>query len=225
MGVHAGGAWGDLDVTSLILNDGGVPAHTQPLLDAVNAINNVSVGAKGGVLGAQAGFNVQSGSFVLGGVLDFGSMSLRGSRDLVRLNPIAGVTSIAVRDEVETNWLLTIRPRVGVVHDRMLLYATGGLAVTELKYAHAYTAITATTSTEQASVTEVRAGWTLGGGVEFAIDGHWTMNAEYLFADFGSVDTPRARVQNSAAGPLNTVFDHNVELSTQILRAGINYRF
>ena len=33
--------------------------------------------------------------------------------------------------------------------------------------------------------TSTRAGWTLGGGVEYAVNPHWSVRGEYRYADFG----------------------------------------
>jgi outer membrane immunogenic protein len=108
----------------------------------------------------------------------------------------------------------------------LLIYGTGGLAVTNLEYFNSYQSTTIfTLSTESASVSKTKAGWTVGGGFELALNRNWSINAEYLFADFGNVDTPRARVINSVFGPLNTVYDHSADLRTSVVRAGINYRF
>jgi opacity protein-like surface antigen len=40
---------------------------------------------------------------------------------------------------VSTDWLLTVRPRIGFAWDRTLAYATLGLAVTQLKFSQTYT--------------------------------------------------------------------------------------
>ena len=85
--------------------------------------------------------------------------------------------------------------------------------------------MTPSISTEAASISKTMTGWTVGGGFEYAFSRNWTLNAEYLFADFGNIGTTRARVQSNIVGPLNTVFDHNVDLTTNIVRAGINYKF
>lgn len=174
---------------------------------------------------SRTGFNVQSGNWLWGGILDFSSMRLSESRDTVVLNPVASVSSIAVHDEVQTDWLFTARPRMGFVSGNSLIYATGGLAVTELKYAHTYRTVGISISTEAASVSETKAGWTAGGGLEFALDRNWTLNAEYLFADFGDVKAPRTRVQNSLFGPLSTVVDSKADLTISIARVEINYKF
>jgi outer membrane immunogenic protein len=59
------------------------------------------------------------------------------------------------------------------------------------------------------------AGWTVGGGVEFAFADNWTAKAEYLFVDFGRVGCPSQTVCATAG----------VSLTENIIRNGINYKF
>ena len=68
------------------------------------------------------------------------------------------------------SWLSTVRGRVGYAADRFLPYLTGGAAFGNIQ---ATTAGLTTSSTN--------AGWTVGGGVEFAITPNWSAKAEYLY--------------------------------------------
>jgi outer membrane immunogenic protein len=48
--------------------------------------------------------------------------------------PSGSGQTFAVTTSVDTSWLFTARPRIGwLVQPQLLLYATGGLAVTNLK--------------------------------------------------------------------------------------------
>ncbi|MSO67054.1 MAG: porin family protein [Pseudolabrys sp.] len=55
-----------------------------------------------------------------------------------------------------------------------------------------------------------KAGWTVGGGVEAALAGPWTAKVEYLYVDLGR--------GGSIAGS-------DASFKTNIVRAGLNYRF
>ena len=87
-----------------------------------------------------------------------------------------------------------------------LLYATGGLAVGEIKGWDALT---------PSSGTDWRTGWTVGAGIETAFAPNWTAKLEYLYVDLGN-----AQVFNVVPG-----VPESVGLSANIVRAGINYRF
>ncbi len=72
----------------------------------------------------------------------------------------------------------SIRGRVGYAWDRVLIYATGGVAFAELN-AHLQTIL------GYDSVSNTRTGWTIGGGIEYAISNNWSVRAEYRYAQFG----------------------------------------
>jgi opacity protein-like surface antigen len=60
------------------------------------------------------------------------------------------------------------------------------------------------------------AGWTAGGGVEYALDPHWSAKIEYDYLGFGSQSVPAA-LPGGAPG--------SVDLNIQRVIGGINYRF
>ena len=86
-------------------------------------------------LGAHAGYNYQVGQFVLGLEADWYWLGDRSSdtfssTDAVSIDDTPGTrtTNVTVYGGVEL--LFTLRPRVGfAVADRLLLFATGGLAI------------------------------------------------------------------------------------------------
>lgn len=74
-----------------------------------------------------------------------------------------------------------------------------------------------------ASASSTRVGWTVGGGLEYAITNNWSVRAEYRYTDFGhttvfasSFDTPTL---GAAGVSLNRYF---IENSVQ---AGFSYKF
>jgi outer membrane immunogenic protein len=108
---------------------------------------------------------------------------------------VAGVAS-----SVNNDWLGTVRGRLGYNAGRWMPYITGGLAVGNIDASIA--GLGSSNSTEL--------GWTLGGGVEAQIAGPWSVKVEYLYVDLGDGD--------SIAGS-------RPDFSTNIVRAGLNYRF
>ena len=80
----------------------------------------------------------------------------------------------------DLNWAANLRGRLGYsVTPTTLLYAAGGLAVTDLRFTEV------STSTNNAGV--VRAGWTIGGGIDHAFKSNLVGRLEYLYADYGHV--------------------------------------
>ncbi len=137
-------------------------------------------GAKGG---AQIGYNQQfNNNFVLGVVGDFEFSDIHGSKGTSFLSGEGtGVSSLSLHN----NWQSSIRGNIGMAFDRLLIYATGGIAFandTEKYYVNApgYTA-----SPWAGSPSQTLVGWTLGIGADYAFDAHWFGGVELRYADFG----------------------------------------
>src|SRR5262249_21312103 len=135
------------------------------------------------------------------------------------------VTNFAVTTAFEANWVSTLRGRFGwAITPTTLIYATGGVALTELKMSNAFVddaiaMLAATVNTSgSSSASRIIAGLTVGGGVEWALFANWTLKAEYLYLDFGSVSTT-ALVINSNLAPANpNLLRTSADLKAQLAR-------
>ena len=73
----------------------------------------------------------------------------------------------------------------------VLIFGTGGLALTDLQVSHfffdnaAVGAVSGATANGSASARKL--GWTLGAGFEWMVNKNWSVKAEYLHVNFGSV--------------------------------------
>ena len=175
--------------------------------------------------GAQVGYNLQSGKIVYGLEADLNAFEMKGSRSVTQVyNSDPAGSSFVIQQTVRTDWLLTVRPRVGWAVSNFFIYGTGGLAVTRIKYAARFTDNfnPATPALETDSFSKTKAGWTAGAGCEYALNDRWSLKGEYLYADFGRIgDDPHL-----AAPPPNAdEFDHTVSLHTHLLRLGLNFKF
>jgi outer membrane immunogenic protein len=154
----------------------------------------------GVVGGAHVGYNYQLNQFVAGLEGDVEGAGISQSH-----NPggfVVYKTELPVQG--------SIRARLGVAFDRVLIYATGGAA-----FAGFQTTISGF-GVDQSSQT--RAGWTVGGGLEYAVTGNWSIRAEYRYTDFGtfSQSTP------FTFGFGTWVNHHETE---NAVRAGFSYKF
>jgi outer membrane immunogenic protein len=141
---------------------------------------------KGGFGGIQSGYNWQlSRNWVIGVESDssWGSISQN-----------AGGIS------VDIDAMGTVRARLGYAMNNLLFYGTGGLA-----WAHADSA------TFVAVRDQFYLGWTAGVGVEYAFNQRWSLKAEYLYADYGTIND-----FNGAAV--------NASLDVSTVKIGLNYR-
>jgi outer membrane immunogenic protein len=157
-----------------------------------------SFSTSGGLVGGTIGYNYQVNQAVLGVEGDIDWADIRGS------TAVAGcpATSCTTGDD----WLSTIRGRLGYAGDRFMPYVTGGAAFGDIK----------ASGPGLAGDNSTNAGWTAGGGIEFAIAGHWTAKAEYLYVDLG-----RESCGLSCGGAPT----QNVSWRANIGRVGVNYRF
>jgi len=155
-----------------------------------------SFNVDGGLIGSTIGYNYQWGRVVAG---------LEGDIDWSDING-STTTGCPLSCKTSNTWLSTVRGRLGYAADRFLPYVTGGGAFGSIRATMPGFAATANTT-----------GWTLGGGLEAAIAGPWTAKVEYLYVDLGSFNCGL----NCGAGTLI----NNVSFHTNVLRAGLNYRF
>ncbi len=224
IGVNGGGAWGHSDVsTSTVFSPTGYFAITSP--PAINAVGAQHIDTSGGTAGGQVGYNWQSGAMVIGVEADIDWLGLSGTATGSALYPFFAPAGFTVSSSMKSDWLFTLRPRLGFAANHWLLYVTGGLAVADVKANFLFTD-TFATALESAAISQTKAGWTAGVGAEYAFAGPWSVKIEYLHVDLGSVS---ATSTNLTAGtppvafPTN-VFSHSVNLTTDIVRAGINFR-
>ncbi len=162
-----------------------------------NAFGSGDADLSGGLVGGTLGYNYQMGQVVFGLEGDVDWSNIRGSTN-------AGACPSG-SCETRNSWLATARGRIGYAFDRVMPYVTGGVAFGDIKAEPAGLGSTTTTKT----------GWTLGGGAEFAIAGPWTAKVEYLYVDLGKGD----------CGVGNCGVPTDVGFKTNIVRAGVNFRF
>jgi outer membrane immunogenic protein len=222
-GLNAGGVWdrGDLAITPgggfslppfavldpgglVFAGAGGVPIFVPGTIPLPGTF--ATSGRSGSFIGGgQVGYNWQSGQTVYG--VEAELQGLKTSQGFTLIGPstvFAGsgtsiVSAINGNGSIERNIEGSLRGRVGYTWDRMLAYATGGLAVTQLKTHAAYTymltlppGITpvpgltnpATTTTVTDSSMTV-AGFTLGGGAEYGVSDNVSVAAEYRHTFYG----------------------------------------
>jgi outer membrane immunogenic protein len=197
-GLNAGYArgntvWSDLDGA---LTAGG---------SIVNESNNGFVG------GGQIGYNWQFRHAVIGLETDFNYFSLNQTTVFFSNNP-GGAVPPSFHDSI--HWFGTVRGRAGLAVDNVLTYVTAGLAYGRTNHNF----IDAAGANHDISTTKV--GWVAGLGAEYALDPHWSVKAEVLYADLGKDQTT---VPSVAFGNSPSRFE---TMDTMwILRAGVNYKF
>ena len=225
VGANVGGAFGRprVDTSPSFSPTGYFAATSTP---AITKASNQTIDTNGFTAGGTAGYNFQFESVVVGLEADYGTMNLSGSTTVTQPYPCCAPTSFTVTQTAKTSWVFTLRPRVGVVFGRFLLYGTAGAAITNVKYTGLFTD-TFATAHESAAIDETRPGWAAGGGGEFHFSHHLSIKGEYLWTDFGVASIPTSNLTAFTppiAFPTN-IFTHTVNMRAPLLRAGINFRF
>lgn len=158
-----------------------------PLLGALFGRNGGFGFGTGGVVGIEGDVDGLSArtTYGLGGIADYNRRPIEGS----------------------------VRGRLGVAFDRVLVYATGGAAFGDLRntYVNTFNGLTDTYS-------HTRVGYTVGGGVEYAFTNNFSVGAEYRYTDFGRYSD---NLSNSTGGGVQ-VAHRGVENRVQ---ARFNYKF
>lgn len=188
-----------------------------------------SIDYGGGLFGATLGYNRQNGLIVFGLESD---VSLTGIDDGGDFDTIFAALGddfpLNVSTNVEYEWFATARGRVGVATDRFLVFATGGLAIADVKLDGNLSGAGITLPSpagavdEPFSASDTRIGWTLGAGIEARITEGWSAKIEYLHTDLGSEDYDVPVFISGFGVTPGTV---SVDYKLDIVRAGLNYRF
>ena len=162
----------------------------------------------GFLIGGTAGINYQINEYVFG---------IEGDGDWTNLNGNSGSTCGAISAVVtppvgcqtQSQWLATVRGRVGYAFDRILVYGTAGAAFGKVQ-----TGLNPPSTFDST----IEAGWAVGGGLEYAFAQNWTAKVEYLLVDLPNISCTTAGNCGGAAGSI-------VSFNENIFRAGLNYKF
>jgi len=177
-------------------------------------------GSGAGVFGF-AGYNFQlDNNVVLGVEGDLGYNRVTGTGS----EPFNGAGR-DVESRLRTSG--SLRGRAGYALDRTLIYGTAGVAMGRY---------TATVDNGFNEFSETRTGWTIGAGVEQALEGGWTIRGEYRFTDFGSSTLGAGGMSGSPGngsdlnGGISTLdvpqpTQLNTRLRTHEVRVGAAFRF
>ncbi|MGL4285052.1 MAG: outer membrane protein [Phreatobacter sp.] len=226
LGATAGGAFGTSSrTTDTVFSPTGYFATTSvPAIGAAGRQSKTTNGFTGGIT---AGYNWQFNNIVAGIETDFQYFGQNGTATSGAIYPCCAPTAFTIQSRVSTNWLWTLRPRLGVLATpNLLLFVSGGLALTSIRQNFTFTD-TFATAAESASFSNTKLGFAVGAGGEYAIAPHWTVKAEYLYVNFGrssGTSTNLTAFTPAIAFPTNT-FTHSANLSSHIVRLGVNYQF
>jgi outer membrane immunogenic protein len=183
----------------------------------------------GGTLGCN--WQPVGSPFVLGLEGEVGYMQLRGDA----FDPSTIVSTQTTRDVLGSakvgDWYGMVTGRLGYAWDRTLLYVKGGAAFVPTRASVVDTCQNTTVGCGNwlisTSGSNTDTTWTIGGGIEWAFAGNWSVKGEYMFIGLddgfqacGPVTTPSGKIL--AGGPFcfNNAFS-----GIHTAKIGLNYRF
>ncbi len=161
--------------------------------------------------GAFWGYNYQCGRWLIGYESDINFLNTSAEDH---------VDTISLKSDID--WFGTSRIRLGLVsNERVLFYATGGLAYASVDHRFSDSFFSFSRSDD-----DNQFGWTIGGGVEFIHAGNWTVRAEGLWVDLGS-ETENYKVSSDSAYGCSQVCRATAKWEDDfwVARVGIAYKF
>ena len=227
VGVNIGGVWSSGSRSANLFAPAAYPFPISTYFPG-----GLGSGQSGVIGGGQAGYNWQTGAFVLGVETDFDGTSLSKTFNAVS-TPFAGSSvplfllgdTLGVHAKASLDWLGSTRGRVGWVvtpDNRFMIYGTGGVA-----YGGGSANFSVYDATQglflSGNPSSSRTGWVAGGGAEYAWTNNITFKVEYLYYDLGK--------SNFSTGPalvsaFNGVYaTGHIDYRANVVRAGVNYKF
>jgi outer membrane immunogenic protein len=232
IGANAGYSWGRSDSDARFF----APGTGATIIGPTGSTNAHDLDMNGAIAGGQIGYNWQTSNWVFGLETDLqwsgqdGDATFLcaatggGGACLPGLGGVpGGVTGTSLSIEQKLRWFGTARARLGVtVTPSVLAYVTGGFAYGSVKSEATLTGFAPGIGTTSVSFSdsEIRGGWTVGGGLEAHLGGNWTAKAEYLYVDLGKTTNSVAFATVPAIGA-----DVHSRITDNIARIGLNYKF
>lgn len=212
-------------------DESGLTNFTQPGADPSTLASNTAADTRfsGGL---QAGYNYQFNSlWVVGVEFDWTwsnpSYSFCRQADRGNCFDAGNNNRGALTFSAKTDWLATVRGRLGVDWHNTLFYGTVGGAWAKVNTTLAASclvggcgnssAVNATTD----SFSDTKGGWVAGLGAETRLPGNWTAKIEALHYDLGSITDAYGAAPN--LGSYGVSYSRNVRFDE--VRVGINYKF
>ncbi|MCC6888580.1 MAG: porin family protein [Hyphomicrobiales bacterium] len=189
IGGHVGWAWGDKKVSDEYGIE--VPAYNHDV--------------DGFLVGGQVGCNWQTDRWVFG---------IEGQASWADLEGSSGADYNGDAFRTDGDIIGSFAGRIGYAFGatgQTLVFVKGGLAFVHERFGVGYPGY------EYLSSKDLRWGWMIGGGIEQALGGNWSVKAEYNFNDFGK-DSHDLCYNGSC-------YIYELKQHVHVVKFGLNYRF
>jgi outer membrane immunogenic protein len=192
--------------------DAGVPSANQGLDITPN------FGLSGFIGGGTGGCQWQTGIWVIGFEGDGGASNKSGQA--FGQSPF----NVANVHETQERWTATMRARLGFTWtDKTLLYVTGGGAWAGVEASEWNTVPVNGPINRAMQHKQTMAGYSVGGGIEYALGYGWSVKSEYLYLGF--TDKTYFNPPDNCSGCFFFTTPQTVRLYDHTFKAGMNYKF
>jgi outer membrane immunogenic protein len=167
--------------------------------------------------GVHAGYDIQSGNFVFGGIIDISATDVSDTQNGFSVTPARYTVTR------ELDYLATLRGRIGyAIGSSFLVYGTAGLAYGEVDFSYEQPGSGATTTTSGGQDDDF--GYTVGAGVEAMVTSNISVGLEYLYTDLGDNDF-NANLVGGPFGAGTTGFGTDRSFDFHTVQAKVSFRF
>jgi outer membrane immunogenic protein len=181
----------------------------------------VSLSTDGFTIGGHVGGNMQFGVFVAGIEADIAYTDIGRTRVIAGGGPGTGFSARTTTVSSDMDFFGTVRGRIGLGFDRFLVYGTGGLA-----YAGVNTRGSIRSDVVPAAFgiyegdfgDDIRVGYAVGVGAEYAFTNNLTVGVEYLYYDLGDENVT---LTNAGGFTAPVRFEHTGD----IIRGRLSFKF
>ena len=180
--------------------------------------------------GGQLGYNVQINQLVLGAEADINWLS-GGVRTTSYAASVSAPQPVGTLTNTDTQsaglrWIGTVRGRLGLAVNRALFYATGGLAYGQAVASSSGIVLDNGRNPDLylGDASGLRTGYTVGGGLEYAVTNNLTIRGEYLYYNLGTATYAVAAANALAAGE-GLYITGSQKFDGSLVRFGLNYKF
>ncbi|WP_343358328.1 outer membrane protein [Bartonella schoenbuchensis] len=140
------------------------------------------------------------------------ALPVRHIRETEQVNETVGATKV-YSSTLKQKWSGATRVRIGFAFDRIVPYIAGGVAYTQLQntFSRSIEMESHEITSSSLSDTKMMVGYTLGGGVDFAMADNVILRAEYRYSDFGKQKFAKDKLE--------------LDYQTNDFRVGVAYKF
>jgi outer membrane immunogenic protein len=197
-GAFGGGGFGNHNVNDALGNN-------TPFADFT-----ANYSSQGGLAGGEAGYNWQSGSYVVGIEGDLAWSGIKGNDAGAVSQGAFAITSV---DQDNLRWVGTLRVRGGFTVDRWLMFFTGGYAFGNIAHTNTDPVLGVDKFTVQAN------GLTAGAGFAYALTDNVIGKFEYRYYNFNGYNRPGNPLTPNGQLPYTT------ESTYSVVTIGLDFKF